>query len=115
MQYAIIQTGSKQYRVKAGDEIIVEKIQGAEGDKVTFDNVLLVADPGKARIGQPHLIHFAVTGKIVAQTKSKKIRVATYKAKSRYRKVKGHRQQVTRVAIEAISKKGRIAKKPSKR
>lgn len=115
MKYAIIQTGAKQYKVKEGEELLIEKLQGKEGDTLTFSEVLLMVDNGTSRIGQPTLTNVVVKGKILAQIKSEKIRVATYKAKSRYRRVKGHRQQLTKIQIEKISeKRGKAKRKKGK-
>lgn len=115
MKYAIIQIGAKQYKVREGDEISVEKLEGQEAEKVSFDQVLLLADKNEKRIGRPNLTDVIVTGKISAQTKGKKIRVATFKAKSRYRRVKGHRQQLTKLVIEKISEKKKSSKKTARK
>jgi len=103
MKYAVIRTGSKQYKVEEQSTIAVEKLEGKPGDRVNFEEVLLLADNGKVRIGQPQLADITVKGKIVSQEKGEKIRVATYKAKSRYRRVIGHRQRLTQVHIDSIS------------
>ena len=107
MKYAIVVTGGKQYKVEEDQEILIDRIEGKEGDKVTFDEVLLLVDGETRQIGQPTLGKTSVAGKITRQTKGKKIRVAVYKAKSRYRKVRGHRQQLTLVKIEAFADKTR--------
>lgn len=114
MKYAIIQTGSKQYKVSVGDQILVEKLEGKEGDKVTFDQVLLLADKSASYVGRPNLTNAKVIGKIITQATGEKIRVATYKAKSRYRRVKGHRQKLTKIAIEKISEGKRPSAKTGK-
>ncbi len=102
MKYAIIKTGGKQYRVSEGDEIEIEKIDTPEGKVVTFAEVLLLVDNKKIKIGQPQAKGARVKAKVLSHFKGQKIRVATYKAKSRYRRVKGHRQQLTRVKILSI-------------
>ena len=84
MKYAIIETGGKQYRVTEGDVIFVEKLDAEAGATVTFDKVL------------------AVTGTVVKQGKSKKIRVYHMKPKKGYRKTQGHRQPYTKVEIGSI-------------
>ncbi len=114
MKYAIIQSGSKQYKVSEGDEILLEKLDGEKGEKITFEDVLLVADADKIKVGTPRVNNFRVIGKIVSQTKANKIRVATYKAKSRYRKVKGHRQHLTKVAITNIKSSRKTASQSTK-
>ena len=105
MTYAIIKTGGKQYKVVEGETISLEKLPGKPKEKITFKEVLLIVDEKKVHLGQPEVKNAIVTGEIVEQKKDKKIRVAVYKAKSRYRKVKGHRQQITLVKIVKISVK----------
>jgi large subunit ribosomal protein L21 len=102
MKYAIIKTGGKQYRVSEGDEVEIEKIDTPEGKAVIFAEVLLLVDDKKIKIGQPQVKGARVKAKVLSHFKGQKIRVATYKAKSRYRRVKGHRQQLTRVKILSI-------------
>ncbi len=100
--YAVIASGGKQYRVKTGDVLRLEKLQGEAGEPVTFDNILMVADGEDVRIGQPVLENVAVRGHIVEQGKSKKIIVFKYKRRKRYRRKQGHRQQFTAVKIDSI-------------
>ncbi len=111
MQFAVIKTGGKQYIVKEGDVLSVEKLNAEKG-KVVFDQVLLVADlsDGKASektatIGQPLVKGAKVSASVVAEGKGKKKIVFRYKSKTRYHKKKGHRQHFTQVKIEKISAK----------
>jgi len=104
MKYAIISTGGKQIKVSEKQLVTLEKIKGKAGDTIIFDQVLLLVDNGKTFIGEPFLENCRIKAKLLKQTKGKKIRVATYKAKSRYRRVKGHRQQLSQVVIEKINK-----------
>ena len=99
--YAIIKTGGKQYKVAEGDEIFVEKLEGAEGDKIDFTEVLAVADDNGIKAGAD--LKAKVTGEIVKQGRNKKIVVLKYKAKKGYRRKQGHRQPYTRVRITAIA------------
>ncbi|MDP3958129.1 MAG: 50S ribosomal protein L21 [bacterium] len=101
VDFAIIETGGKQYRVKKGDTIRVEKLEGKDGDAVTFDKVLLSVGRDM-ELGAPFLAGATVTGKILSSGRGKKIEVLKYKAKSRYRKLRGHRQPYTIVAIESL-------------
>ena len=101
--YAVIQTGSKQYRVQQGDVIFVEKINAQADEAVTFDEVLLVGNDGETKIGTPVVAGAKVEGKVLAQVKSKKIVVYKYKAKKNERKKQGHRQPYTKVEITAIN------------
>lgn len=100
MKYAIIRTGGKQYQVREEEALLVEKIEAE--NSVIFDEVLLLVDDKKVKIGQPRVEGAKVKAKILGQIKGEKIRVAKFKAKSRYRKVKGHRQRLTKVKIERV-------------
>jgi len=101
--YAIIKTGGKQYKVSEGDSIYIEKLDAAEGDSVTFEEVLSVVDGDTVKIGAPLVEGAKVTAKVEKNGKDKKIRVFKYKAKSNYRRRMGHRQPFTKVVIEKIS------------
>lgn len=103
--YAVVRTGGKQYRVAPGDILEVEKIEGAVGDTVTLDDVLLVVDEGQVTIGQPTVAGAAVTAKITGQHRGEKILVFRYRPKKRIRVRRGHRQYLTRLQIEAINGK----------
>lgn len=103
MKYAIIRSGGKQYKVVEGGFVEVDKIDLDEGKDFAFEEVLLVSDDGVAKIGQPQVKGASVSGKIVAQVKGDKIRVAKFKAKARYRRVQGFRSQLTRIKIEKIT------------
>ena len=102
MDYAIVQTGGKQYRVQEGDSITVEKLPGDEGDSVELDNVLLVSKGDKVTVGQPHVDGAKVVAEVARQGKADKIVVLKYKPKVRYHVKSGHRQQVTRLSIKQI-------------
>ena len=98
--YAIIATGGKQYKVSEGDEIRVEKLDAAEGDKVTFDNVIAISD-GSLKAGKD-VASAKVIGTVVKQDRAKKVIVYRYKRKSGYHKKNGHRQPFTAVKIDSI-------------
>lgn len=102
MPFAIVQTGGKQHRVEPGQVIEVEKLPGGEGDVVELTDVLLVSDDSGVRHGRPLVEGVKVVGRVVRQTRGRKIIVFKYKPKTRYRKKTGHRQSLTRVAIEDI-------------
>lgn len=101
-QSAVIQTGGKQYLVSPGHKLKIEKLEAKEGEKVTFDHVLLVTDDNKVTIGTPTVLGAHVEGIVRAQGRHKKVIVFKYHAKARYRKFKGHRQPFTEVTIEKI-------------
>ena len=100
---AIIKTGGKQYLVKPGDKIKIEKIEAKEGDKkVIFGQILLVEKNRKLEIGTPLVSGAKVIGKILSQGKGKKVIIFKYKPKTRYKVKKGHRQLFTEVEITKI-------------
>ena len=102
MKTAIIETGGKQYRVSEGDVIFVEKLDAEEGSSVTFDKVLAVIDGDASSFGAPYIDGAVVSGVVVKQGRSKKIRVYKMKPKKGYRRTQGHRQPYTKVEIGAI-------------
>lgn len=101
--YAIFETGGKQYTVENGSQIFVEKLNAAEEETVTFDNVLLVTDDnGETKVGAPYVDGAKVTAKVLKQGKGKKITVFTYKPKKNEKRKLGHRQPYTKLEITAI-------------
>jgi len=103
---AVIKTGGKQYKVSPSDKIKIEKIEGEEGSKVTFDNVLLVSskDAKEVAVGEPLVKGSKVEAKILKQGRHSKVTVVKHKAKKRYNKNGSHRQPFTEVEIEKIVK-----------
>jgi large subunit ribosomal protein L21 len=99
---AIIKTGGHQYRVKEGDTIKVQKIEGEKGTKVKFEEVLLLKDGEKVVVGSPKVENAYVEGTIKEQGREKKIIVFFYRHKTRNKKKQGHRQPYTLVTIEKI-------------
>lgn len=99
--FAIIKTGGKQYKVSEGDVIKVEKIEAEAGDKIEFDQVLMVAGDD-VKVGSPVVQGAKVSAEVLDQKKDKKIVIFKFKAKKNYRKKKGHRQPYTLVKIEKI-------------
>lgn len=102
LKHAIIVTGGKQYRVAEGDVIFVEKLDVEAGETVKFDRVLAVIDEDKAVFGTPVVENAVVSGNVVKNDKSKKIRVYKMKPKKGYRRTQGHRQPYTKVEITKI-------------
>ncbi|HEV2340137.1 MAG TPA: 50S ribosomal protein L21 [Patescibacteria group bacterium] len=106
MKYAVIVSGNKQYKVTEGDVVIVERLSSVKTDSTyTFDKVLLLVEDKKTLIGTPMLTNVQVSAKVIAEKKGQKIRVAKFKAKSRYRRVMGFRPVQTHLKIEKISVK----------
>lgn len=100
--YAVVETGGKQYQVKVGDVVFVEKID-SDAETVTFDKVVALGGDGNFSVGAPYVAGATVTAKILKQTKGKKVIVYRYKSKKGYHKKKGHRQPFTKVEIQAIN------------
>ncbi len=102
--YAIIETGSKQYKVSIDEFVEIEKLEGKAGDKVTFDKVLAVkADDADLKVGSPLVDGASVQAEIVDQFRAKKVWAFKMKRRKGYRRTIGHRQNLTRVRITAIS------------
>lgn len=104
-QFAVIATGGKQELVEVGKRYRFEKLAGDAGGAVVFDRILATFGPEGAelRIGTPIVAGATVAGRIVRQGRERKITVIKYKAKSRYRRKRGHRQHFTEVEITGIS------------
>lgn len=101
-KYAVIETGSKQYRVAEGETILIEKLQGVEvGGTVEFDRVLAVGDE-PLRLGRPFLKGVTVTAQIVASDRGPKLVGLKYKRKKRHRRKFGHRQPFMKALIKEI-------------
>ncbi|OGD83529.1 50S ribosomal protein L21 [Candidatus Curtissbacteria bacterium RIFCSPLOWO2_01_FULL_39_62] len=101
--WAIIKSGSKQYKVAEGDKIAVEKLN-VNGEKtVNFDEVLLLVKEDKVEVGKPLVEKAKVKAKVLENFREQKVKVVKFKSKSRYLRIQGHRQNKTRVQIEKIS------------
>jgi large subunit ribosomal protein L21 len=100
--FAVVTISGKQYKVKVGDVIVVDKIEGKTGDSVTFDHVLLTNDKGKTVVGMPTVVGSKVKGKIIAQEQGEKVEVRRYKQKVRYRRQNGYRADLTRIEIVTV-------------
>ncbi|HKJ05390.1 MAG TPA: 50S ribosomal protein L21 [Geopsychrobacteraceae bacterium] len=99
--YAVIKTGGKQYKVSEGDLVKIEKIEGAVGDTIELDQILMVGG-AEVKLGTPLVPGAKVKAQIVAQEKDKKILVFKSKRRKGYRKKNGHRQPITRLKVAAI-------------
>ncbi len=104
MEFAVIHTGGKQYKVSKGDVVKIEKIKGdfKVGDKIVFDKVLLVEDGKDTKIGTPYIATGKVEATLEEVGRNKTVEVVKYKQKSRYFKKNGHRQPWFKVKISAI-------------
>lgn len=99
--YAIIKTGGKQYKAEPGRFVDVEKLDAQVGEEVAFD-VLMLVDGEDVKVGSPVVDGVKATGKVIAQSKAKKVIVYKYKSKKDFHKKQGHRQPYTRVEIVSI-------------
>jgi large subunit ribosomal protein L21 len=100
--YAVIATGGKQYRVKEGAVLRVEKLDAEEGATIEFDQVLLVGDGESVTVGKPYIEGGKVSASVMAQGKGRKVEVIKFKRRKNYRRSKGHRQHFTQVKITGI-------------
>lgn len=98
--YAIIRTGGKQYKVEAGDEIMIEKLEAEIGAEVSFEVLMLGGE--KVVVGTPVVEGAEATAEVLEHGKGKKVVVFKYKPKKNYRKKQGHRQPYTKVKINSI-------------
>ena len=101
--YAIVRTGGKQFRVSEGDHIAVERLDAAEGDEVTLDDVLLVGGDDGVAVGNPTVEGASVAARVDEHYRDRKVTVYKYKNKTRRRVLRGHRQQRTRLTITSIN------------
>jgi len=109
---AIIKTQGHQYKVKVGDELLLPVLKEKPKAKITFDQVLLVFDDKTTKVGLPTVTNAKVKAEVIKHLKDKKIRVAKFRTRSRYRKVQGHRTHLTLVKILSIvTRENKLPKK----
>ncbi len=98
---SVIETGGKQYRVRVGDVLSIERIVAEVGEKVVFDKVLLVdsGEPDSARIGAPYVEGAKVVAEVKEQKRDKKIRIIKFKRRKHYKREKGHRQYLSVIQV----------------
>ena len=101
--YAVVSSGGKQYRVEAGNELILERVAGDDGGSITFDRVLLVGDGEAVTVGTPTVEGATVRGTVLGEALGPKLIVFKFKQKATYRRKNGHRQHLTRVRIDEIN------------
>ena len=100
--YAVIETGGKQYKVEAGQELYIEKLNVEADDKVVFDKVLAVGGDDGIKVGSPYVKGAKVNAIVIKNGKAKKVTVFTYKPKKNEKREMGHRQPYTKVSITDI-------------
>jgi large subunit ribosomal protein L21 len=108
--YAIVATGGKQLKVAAGDVVTVEKLDAAAGENVTFD-VIFLADEDTIVVDPAELASAKVTGEVLEHFKGEKAIIFKFKKRKGYKRLKGHRQQLTKVRITDVSAKAAAPKK----
>jgi large subunit ribosomal protein L21 len=111
--YAVVKTGGKQYRVAKDDKIVVDHIEAEAGDFVVLDQVLMLADGGKVTVGTPIVSGAAVGATVLRQTRGPKVMVFRRKRRKNFRRIRGHRQDLTLLQISDIAADGKV-KAPAK-
>ena len=112
--YAIVEIGGKQIKVEKDQKVFVNRLEGKEGSKVTFDNILLLENAGKVVLGTPSVKGAAVEVKILKHLKDDKVIVFKKKRRKGYKVKNGHRQFLTEIVVEKILEKGAKAKSGTK-
>ena len=102
MDYAVIKTGGKQYRVSPGDVLQVEKLDGEPGAQLQFTEVLMTAQDGAVQVGSPTVVGAVVVAEVIKQGRAKKILVFKKKRRKGYRRRQGHRQYPTTLRVTGI-------------
>ena len=110
--YAVIETGGAQHKVQPGDELTVQKLSVDEGAAVTFDKVLMLRNGDGVRVGTPYLDGVTVQGTVMAQGRGRKVLVFRFKRRKDYKKLQGHRQELSRVRIDEIRSPGKASPPP---
>ena len=105
--YAVIKTGGKQYRVKAGDVLVIEKLGGEPGSAVAFDEVLMLGDEAAVTVGAPTVAGASVSATLIETRKGEKIKVFKKIRRQGYRRTGGHRQQETVIRVTSIVGEGK--------
>lgn len=114
MSYAVIETGGKQYKITKGATLKVESLGLEKGADVKFDKVLLVVQDGAIQVGTPYVSGVTVSAKVLDKARGEKIYVGKFRAKSKYRRLTGHRQELTHIEISDIVHGKKTEKKAEK-
>lgn len=101
-KFAVIKSGAHEYLVEKGDKIEMERIPYPKNGKVVFAEVLLVVDGDKIKLGKPKIAGVKIEGKVLREFKSKKVLTIKFKAKKRYKRTKGHRQNLLEIEITKV-------------
>ena len=113
--YAIVEIAGQQFKVEKGQQIFVHRLDSKEGEKVTFDNVLLIETGGKVKIGAPNVSGVKVTAKVLEHLKGDKVIVFKKKRRKGYIVKNGHRQYLSKIEIQKIDEKAAAKKAAPKK
>jgi large subunit ribosomal protein L21 len=111
--YAVVDNGGKQYRVEAGETLVIDRLDAETGTSVTFDRVLLIGDEDGVTVGTPTVAGASVRGTVVAHGRGPKVIVFRFRPKAHYRRRTGHRSELTQVRIDEIATASSRAKAAS--
>ena len=111
MNYAVLKSGGKQYKVSTGDVILVEKILGESGSQITFEDIVMMGEGAQIHIEEAELKTASVTGEVIEQTRGPKLIIFKKKRRQNYRRKKGHKQDLTAIRIKSIDLKKSATKK----
>ena len=100
--YALVEIKGKQYRVRPGTEIVVDRLSEPETESLDLESVLLLSDGTDIRVGDPYVAHARVRARVAGEERGKKLRVVTYRRRKRTQRTQGHRQRYTRLVIEDV-------------
>jgi large subunit ribosomal protein L21 len=100
--YAIVEIAGQQFKAEAGKKLYVHRLEGNEGDSVSFDRILLTDDEGTVKVGTPIVAGVKVNAKILGHMKDDKVTIYKKKRRKTYEKTQGHRQSLTQISIESI-------------
>lgn len=100
--YAVIKSGGKQHRVEEGEVLKLEKLEIATGEKIEFNNILMVGEGESVKIGAPYVEGSSVTAEVLSQGRAKKVKIIKFNRRKHFRKQQGHRQWFTEVKITGI-------------
>jgi len=103
MEYVVLRWGGKQYKVSKDNIVEVERLNVKPGEIFSFDDILLHVIDGVSKLGKPKVNGVTVKATVLEHIKGKKLRISKFKAKSKYRRVTGHRQYLTKVKINGIT------------
>jgi len=113
--YAIVEIAGQQFKVEKDQQLFVHRLESKEGEKVTFDNVLLIENKGKVKVGAPKVNGAKVTAKVLEHLKGDKVIVFKKKRRKGYRVKNGHRQYLSKIEIQKIDEKSTVKKATTKK